>query len=222
MKKFSQNFYKSFSIIETFKKKKREKILFPLILLPPFRHLYSLFISNQLQVANAWSIQQLLRANKSPRFFLSSSQYLYNAIFSRFIASSLLLESREYQSWEGTGRLSIIFIIACCSAKSWKKRGILGEDNRGETLFGIIRGREQLFFPRVQGVGDGTMVRKMALRSSAILTNKGKNRSDGLFSNRWRYCVNFSPIAFQSPRSINIREKNEEYARNSNCKCAFV
>lgn len=33
MKKFSQNFYKSFSIIETLKKKKREKILFPLIFL---------------------------------------------------------------------------------------------------------------------------------------------------------------------------------------------
>lgn len=81
MKKFSQNFYKSFSIIETLKKKKREKILFPLILLSPFRHLYSLFISNQLQVANAWSIQQLLRANKSPRFFLSSSQSIQRNLF---------------------------------------------------------------------------------------------------------------------------------------------
>lgn len=181
MKKFSQNFYKSFSIIETLKKKKREKILFPLIFLFDIFILFSYRTNYKLPTPDRYNNSFARTRVRASSFLLHN---LYNAIFSRFIASSLLLESREYQSWEGTGRLSIIFIIACCSAKSWKKRGILGEDNRGETLFGIIRGREQLFFPRVQGVGDGTMVRKMALRSSAILTNKGKNRSDGLFSNR--------------------------------------
>lgn len=185
------------------------------MLLPPFRHLYSLFISNQLRVANAWSIQQFLRAKKRPRFFLSSSQSF------RDLSRALLLEPREYQSWEETGSC-LLSLLSLVVPRNLGRREESWGNNREATLFGIIRRREQFFFPRIQRIGDGTMVRKMALRSSTILTNKGKNRSNGLFSNRWRYSANFSSVAFQFLLSINIREKNEEYVCNSNCKWAFV
>lgn len=81
------------------------KILFQLILFLPFQHLYSLFTSNQLQVAYAWSIQQLL-ANKSSRFFLSSN--LYN--ISRFIASSLTPTTRV-SILEGDCLLSLLSLV---------------------------------------------------------------------------------------------------------------
>lgn len=126
------------------------KILFQLILLLSFQHFYSLFTSNQLQVAYAWSIQQLLSSRTRAR----ASSFLPIFTMFRDLSRALLLQPREYQSWRETVYYLYYRLLFRKISEEERNLGGTIEKQLYSGLFGIIRRRKQLFFLQIQETGQ--------------------------------------------------------------------